>query len=279
MFGVDPLRDAAAMWSWHNMIEAISPTPPSRRDESRERFTRLVRDLARLGLRKSYVFGTGPSLAKAETLDFSDGYRIVCNTICKDRGLFARLKPHILVAGDAQYHFSDTRHAQAFLHDVEERMEEVDFVFCYPASFDAFVRRRFAKVEERLIPIPVGSRFDLTTDMTRQFSLPRTGNVLGLLLLPIACQLSKDVWLLGFDGRRPSDKYFWANSAKHSYPALIEEMSLEYPAFYSHFVPKGESVFLCRIRAWRCPRWGDGAGRGPRVELHDDEPVEVAGIS
>jgi len=237
-FGADPLTDPMAMWSWHSIIAAISPMTQTRLAESKERFTRLMRELAKLGLGRSYVFGTGPSLAKAAMRDFSDGYRIVCNTICKDRGLFVKLKPHILVAGDAQYHFSDTRHAQAFLRDVEERMEEVEFAFCYPAHFDAFVRRRFAKVEERLIPIPGGSRFDLAADMTREFALPSTGNVLGLLLLPIACQLSKDVWLLGFDGRRPSDKHFWANSSKHSYPALIEEMVLEYPAFYSHFAPK-----------------------------------------
>jgi hypothetical protein len=148
------------------------------------------------------------------------------------------LKPHILVAGDALYHFSDTKHAQAFLRDVERRMEESEFVFCYPADFDPFVKRRFEMFENRLIPIPVGNTFNLTADMTREFSLPNTGNVLGLLLLPIACQISRDVQLLGFDGRRQSDDKFWKNSSNHSYPDLIEEMMSEYPAFYDHFVPK-----------------------------------------
>ena len=73
--------------------------------------------------------------------------------------------------------------------------------------------------------------------MTSDFALPNTGNVLGLLLLPIACQLSKDIYLLGFDGRRASDKHFWTNSGRHSYPELIDEMRVEYPAFYDHFVP------------------------------------------
>jgi hypothetical protein len=191
-----------------------------------------------MGLSKCYIFGIGPSLEKATLIDFTDGYRIVCNTICKDRDLFLKLRPHILVAGDAQYNFSDTRHAQAFLADVELRMEELSFAFCYPALFDAFVRKRLAKFKERLVPIPIGRQLDLTVDMMRNFALPNTGNVLGLLLLPIACQLARDVWMLGFDGRKPTDKLFWANSPKQSYSELVEEMSLEYPAFYDHFAPR-----------------------------------------
>jgi len=238
IYDVDPQREANALWRWHDIISALQPLTPFRIQQARERLTHTVSQLSACGLEKCYIFGTGPSLEKARTLDFTDGYRIVCNTICRDRELFGHLKPHILVAGDAQYHFSDTKHAQAFLRDVERRMEESEFVFCYPADFDPFVKRRFEMFENRLIPIPVGNTFNLTADMTREFSLPNTGNVLGLLLLPIACQISRDVQLLGFDGRRQSDDKFWKNSSNHSYPDLIEEMMSEYPAFYNHFVPK-----------------------------------------
>jgi hypothetical protein len=236
-WSVDPLLDPMAMWGWHNMIAALSPFTVARLEESKSAFQFLIRELQGLGLSKCYIFGTGPSLEKAAMVDFSDGYRVVCNTICKDRDLFLKLRPHILVAGDAQYHFSDTRHAQAFLADVELRMEELSFAFCYPALFDAFVSRRLAQFKERLIPIPLGRQLDLTVDMMRDFALPNTGNVLGHLLLPIACQLARDVRMLGFDGRKPTDKLFWTYSAKRSYSQLVEEMSLEYPAFYDHFLP------------------------------------------
>jgi hypothetical protein len=234
---VDPLLDPMAMWGWHNVIEALSPFTPARLKESRTRFEVLIRGLVNVGLSKCYIFATGPSLAKAAEMDFNDGYRIICNTICKDRDLVRKLQPQILVAGDALYHFSDTKHARAFLADVELRMDEFNFAFCYPAVFDAFVRNRLARFEDRLIPIPVGTRFDLTDDMMQNFTLPKTGNVLGLLLLPIACQLSKAIWMLGFDGRKSTDKLFWTNSPRHSYPDFVEEMSLEYRAFYGHFVP------------------------------------------
>jgi hypothetical protein len=237
---VDPLLDPMAMWGWHNVIEALSPFTAARLKESKTTFEVLIRGLLNLGLTKCYIFGTGPSLEKASEIDFTDGYRIICNTICKDRDLVRKLQPHILVAGDAQYHFSDTKHAQAFLADVELRMDEFEFAFCYPAVFDPFVRNRLARFKQRLIPIPTGRRFDLTVDMMQDFALPSTGNVLGLLLLPIACQLARDVWMLGFDGRKPTDELFWTNSAKHSYPEFVKEMSLEYPAFYDHFAPRNK---------------------------------------
>jgi hypothetical protein len=234
---VDPLLDPTAMWGWHNVIGALSPFTSARLRESRTTFEVLIRGLVSVGYRKCYIFGTGPSLEKAAEIDFSDGYRIICNTICKDRELVRKLQPHILVAGDALYHFSDTKHAQAFLADLELRMEEFGFAFCYPALFDAFVRNRMARFKDRLIPLPMGGELDLTVDMTQTFAVPNIGNVLGHLLLPIACQLAKEIWMLGFDGRKPGDKLFWTNSTEHSYPDLIEEMSLEYPAFYHHLVP------------------------------------------
>ena len=68
--------------------------------------------------------------------------------------------------------------------------------------------------------------------------MPNLGNVLNILLLPLACSLSKSVWLWGFDGRAPDDKLFWANSSKHSYPELLPELQQEHPAFFRTFVPK-----------------------------------------
>ena len=56
--------------------------------------------------------------------------------------------------------------------------------------------------------------------------------------MPLACSLSKSVWLWGFDGRAPDDKLFWANSSKHSYPELLPELQQEHPAFFRTFVPK-----------------------------------------
>ena len=68
--------------------------------------------------------------------------------------------------------------------------------------------------------------------------MPSLGNVLNILLLPLACTVSTSVRLWGFDGRAPDDKLFWSNSSKHSYPELMPELVEEHPAFFAAFVPK-----------------------------------------
>jgi hypothetical protein len=119
-------------------------------------------------------------------------------------------------------------------------MRESETVFVYPAIFDRLVRRELEEFSERLIPVPGGVHQDVHVDLTQQFSLPAMGNVLALLLLPLASTLSKRVGLWGFDGRAPDDKLFWSNSPKHSYPEFLHELQEAHPAFFDHYVPKAD---------------------------------------
>jgi hypothetical protein len=234
---VDPSMDADAAWNWHIALSRTAPSPQKHRDAAYRAFHSLMARLKGRRLNRVYVFGTGPSLATAERLDVNDGYRIVCNSIVRDADLVKRLRPDIIVAADALNHFSDTEHAAAFRSDLKARMRETDMTFCYPELFEAYVRQEFSEFGERCIPFPSGGPADLTRDLLQDFRLPSMGNVLGLILLPLACNLAKEVMLLGFDGRKPGDKLFWSHSERHSYPSLIERMSQEYPAFYGKHVP------------------------------------------
>jgi len=239
---IDPGIDAQAAWDWHIALSRTVKLPRDHRDTAYRAFQSLIERLRARRVERSYVFGTGPSLASADRRDFGDGYRIVCNTIVRDAGLMNQLKPDIIVAADALYHFSDTAHACAFREDLKARMRELDVTFCYPALFEAYVRQEFSEFGERCIPIPTGGSADLTRDLLKDFRLPDMGNILGLMLLPLACNLAKEVMLLGFDGRKPNDSLFWSNSERHSYPSLVEQLSREYPAFYEKYVPRSSPM-------------------------------------
>jgi hypothetical protein len=196
---------------------------------------------------RAYVFGTGPSLARAIARDFSDGYRIVCNTIVRDRSLWQHLDPHFIVAGDALYHFSAEPFAVAFRRDLAHRLAESHTTFVYPQRFDAFVRRELAgQFDDRLIPIRMGRSRNIHNVIEQQFKLPDMGNALNLLLLPLACALSRDIGLWGFDGRAPSDQLFWSNSRQHSYPEHLPGLKAAFPAFFSHNVPAGDEQKYAR---------------------------------
>jgi hypothetical protein len=211
---------------------------------ARDRFVRQVERLRGEGTRPVYVFGTGPSLHEARNHSFGDGLTIVCNTIVRDADLWHHLRPSFLVAGDAIYHFGRNAHAHAFRVDALRRLIESDghTLFVYPAQMDVVVRAEFTSVEELLVPIPHGEHTDISVDLTRHFALPLLENVLANQLLPLACTLSRDIRLWGFDGRAPSDEGFWANSQRHAYPELMQSIRDSHPAFFAEKVPRGNET-------------------------------------
>lgn len=236
-FNIDHNNNYVAGWAWCNLAEYCTKEKADISDSS-HRFNIYINALRKQHLDKTYIFGTGPSLPKAMEKDWSDGYRIVCNTIVRDPDLWHKINPHFIVAGDAIYHFSDTEFARAFRRDLFLRMSETNTYFVFPAMFNSIVMREMPDYADRLIPIPDGIHTKITVDLCQDFSLPSTGNVLTFLLLPLGCTLSKAVFLWGFDGRAPTDQLFWANSAKHSYPEFLPQLQENFPAFFDRLVPK-----------------------------------------
>jgi hypothetical protein len=245
VFSIDYRSDPQDGWEWVRLVNLFHRhSPPLRR--ARVVFARRVEALKGQKLDKSFIFGTGPSLEKAMDRDWSDGYRIVSNTIVRDPVLWKHLDPHFVVAADAIYHFGHTSFAKAFRRDLLARLSETHTLFVYPDFFDAIVRREFSCCSAQLIPISRGHHDDIAVDLTRCFKLPSLGNVLPLLLLPLGCTLAKTVCLWGFDGRAPSDKLFWSNSNKHTYQELLPELQEAHPGFFQHYVPKEDPTKYVR---------------------------------
>jgi len=234
-FDIDPRTNPSegSEWCRINFMDSSRPAP----DLSLQRLASYVRQIEKQALPKVYAFGTGPSLERALTMDWSDGYRIVCNTIVRDRELWTHIQPHFIVAADAIYHFGFTAFARRFRADLHDRMAESNVLFLYPEIFHGIVSREFGAFAERLIPVPQGQHEDFHRSLLERFCLPNLGNVLNLVLLPLACTLSRRVYLWGFDGRAPADQLFWANSSKHSYPELMDALRTAHPSFFHHHVP------------------------------------------
>jgi hypothetical protein len=238
VFDVDWRVNPREGWNWVDAAAWAAQHVPDVSLAS-QRFSALRERLLAKGLGRCYVFGTGPSLGAAQQRDWSDGLRVVCNTIVRDAALWRHIQPDVLVAGDGIYHFGFTDFARAFRRDLRLRLQESPHVpFVYPAEFDLVVRRDLAGLEEQLIPVPVGAHATLHNSFDGRFALPCMGNVLNLLLLPVGCALSRQVGLWGFDGRAPADQLFWANSTSQSYTELLPTLQAAHPAFFDHHVPK-----------------------------------------
>lgn len=239
-FDIDFTRNPNDGWEWHYAIELYLSKKISLQELKRlsKRRLTLLMDSSKLLHKRCYVLGTGPSLAKAIEVDWSDGFRIVCNTIVKDKAMWHHVRPQVIVAGDAIYHFAFNDFARSFISDLKERLSESETVFVYPFHFHGFVSRELKGFEERLIPIPMVRRESVHVNLLNDFRLPTSvGNVLNMLLLPLACTVSRNVYLFGFDGRAPKDKLFWSNSSNHTYSEKLISIQESHPAFFKHYVP------------------------------------------
>jgi hypothetical protein len=225
-------------WHWFELAQQLDEAALKRDISAAQRRFHSVAEDLRTRFQRVYIFGTGPSLDNADQVDWSNGVRIVSNTIVKDALTWKQVNPHFLVAGDALYHFGHTPFAHQFRADAKRRLAETGTFFLYPALFHSLVKREFADFSERLIPVPYGTSDSPIANLLTDFHLPFLGNVLNQLLLPVATTLSREIFLWGFDGRAPSDQLFWKNSDRHFYPTHVPALQAAHPAFFSHHVPK-----------------------------------------
>lgn len=228
-------------WEYHRLLTCLYREEVLEGVESGKKAIGRLKLALQSKFSKAYILGTGPSLEKAIEVDWADGIRIVSNTIVKDFELWEHIRPHFIVAGDAIYHFGFSNFAKKFRRDLKERLEESqDTFFIIPSSFYAFCLIEFVAFKDRIIPVPIGDNDNVHLGLTNRYLLPNVGNVLPLLLLPVACTFSKDVFLWGFDGRSPDAKGFWKNSDKHFYNDDVEQLKELHPAFFATLIPKGK---------------------------------------
>jgi hypothetical protein len=181
---------------------------------------------------KAYIFGTGPSLDQALDFDFSDGYRVVCNTIVRNARLLRHIKPHFIVAADAIYHFGNNRHAYQFRVDLEQALEQTDACFLTADFFVYILRYHHPRAFARTISV----RTDVPgihLDMKDTLAYTSRPNILNGMLLPLGSSLAPAIYLLGFDGRAPGDKMFWTNSGENSYDDLKPTIQAAHPGFFA----------------------------------------------
>ncbi|MBD3248786.1 hypothetical protein GF336_01960 [Candidatus Woesearchaeota archaeon] len=213
-------------------------------EEMIKKFNLAIEKIKGEKLNRSYLFGTGPSLEKAEKIDWSDGYRVVCNTIVRDAKLWKHLNPHFIIAGDAIYHFGFSELPKIFRRDLKDRLKETQTYLVYPdyPGFHEIFIREFKEFKDRMIAIKLGKHKNVENNLFENFSLPALGNALQLSMLPLGCNLSKNVYLWGFDGRAPKDDLpFWNYSNKHAYPELIPQLMKDHPMFFEKNAPKSDT--------------------------------------
>lgn len=160
---------------------------------------------ARLGTgRDVFLYGTGPSLERADPAHARNAVAVVCNGIVFRPDILAALAPRFLAIYDD--HLLDCRRwTGRFRAALASAMAAPGLTLVVPA---AYLPNVFAMLPEdrhdRVLGIPLTGEGREGTDLVRRFWLNPTNNVLSTLMLPLARVFAAGggtVNLLGFDGR------------------------------------------------------------------------------
>lgn len=181
------------------------------------------------------LFGTGPGLAQADGFDFSDGLSIACNSMVANRELMDRLQPPVIVATDPIFHAGCSSYAADFRSALVDAMRRYNSVyFCPWRDWRVHVSHLPDDLKSRVIGVPMDHAEVPNLDLSADFRVTVTRNVLTLMLLPLACTWRSHIRIAGCDGR-PLDQnnYFWTHDAKSQIVERMDDIKLAHPAFFA----------------------------------------------
>lgn len=184
------------------------------------------------GADKTYLFGTGPSSKYIEDYNYSDGIRIICNSMVRNDKLLEHIRPQILTFTDCVFHFGVSKYAGEFANDV---MKTVENYGCYCITNQvgyALLLAHYPELKNNLIGVPA-IRFGRANALTPDFIRTRDySNILTRYMLPLAVGLSLKTILIGFDGRKPGLNYFWKHNPDIQYVDIMDTPKIAHPSFF-----------------------------------------------
>lgn len=200
--------------------------------ESRKKFLELINNFGKK--RKGYIFGTGPSLAKAFDYDFSDGITIACNSMVKNRELLEHIDPKIIVIGDPIFHSGCSSYAGVFRKYLCEAMDTYKIYSIVPfRDYKLYIENLPSRFRKKIIGIPLEHIRNVNLDLNKRFVVKSTSNILTLFLIPIACTMFDEVGILGCDGRKiENNNYFWDHHKESQLNDQMENIKKAHPAFF-----------------------------------------------
>lgn len=199
-------------------------------ESSRERF--LAWRSARPRKDKVYLLATGPSLSRFREFDFSDGYVIACNSVAASREILEHASVDLLAAADPVFHFGPSSYAHEFRRLLAGTARRYGYRL---VTLDAF-----GEIVDRHLRLPPSSVFELPLRddqrirrLDESWAVPRTANVLTLLMIPLAFTLASELFILGADGRKPTDVGFWRRAPAPELDRVEASVRACHPAFFS----------------------------------------------
>ncbi|MGI9586432.1 MAG: glycosyltransferase [Acidimicrobiia bacterium] len=254
IFDVDDHSDRFGPSSYGAMTDRLSDVKP---DAEGKRFEEMLEELqpSRVG----YLFGSGPSIKMALDHDFSDGTRIVCNTVILNDDIMDHVRPHIVTFADPIFHFGPSLYAATFRKVLSKRLAaDPKLRVVIPIRYRGLMAQLMPEYEDRFVGIPfLSTTTSPSLDLKARFAVWPAPNILTLLMLPLAATMHTRIGLVGFDGREPAEDGFWKHDASTQigeHMAAIRRthlgfFELDYDDYYdSHISDVDRLVTTCESR-------------------------------
>lgn len=222
---------------------------------SKSNYQTLLDEVA--ACKRGYVFGTGPSLEQATEFDYDGGFRVVCNTIVKNKPLLEYIKPQLLVFVDEAFFFGPSRYSSEFRQMMLETIRKFQCYIMVPDYSVPLLLSHHPELETKIIGIQILGFFDLSVyeiirllfrnPITMLFFLPKltkipghkevynfptidkfyvgiSPSVLTACMLPVVSSVCEEIYIIGADGRKPDENYFWTHSPSSQLGDLMQTL-------------------------------------------------------
>jgi hypothetical protein len=182
--------------------------------------------------RTAVVLGTGPSGSSFDEPAERWDLRIICNSAVQNQSLLERLRPNVIAFADGVFHFGPSRYARAFRDDLMRAVDLLDPVLVVPNNYLGLLLANLPELSCRAVGLDTDAA-EWTIPSRGRTCVKETGNVLTLLMLPVAAGLAIQVDVAGCDGRNPDETYFWKHGASIQYSDELMKSAFEaHPAFF-----------------------------------------------
>lgn len=216
------------------------------RTESKDKFqkmSKLFKDK-----KSSTCFVTGPSFSKYSEFSFSnENLKIICNSTIINKDFLKYINgPDILVFSDPVFHFSSCEYSCKYRDLIEETLKDYPETYIIiPDVTVPLMNLHFPHLEEKIIGVSFGD--EINWPNFENLTAMRTGNILTLLMLPLAASLTDKIYIIGADGRNKEEKYFWKHNKSAQLNDEMESAYMTHPSFFRDRSYSGYYEVHCQI--------------------------------
>ena len=207
---LETIRFAYSLWSQSELATLV--------EDSYQKFCSSV---DRWRERKISAFGNGPSLGQAidEKQEMGDSVTAICNSTIGDQKALNYLKPEMLFCGDPVQHCGVSLYAGQFRRDLKRALDDPSRILFTQLGYVPYFRLVTPEsCHDRIVGIGNDRRPQFNLDLRSEYLSAATANIFTMLVLPVACTISKDIDIYGCDGMSFSEATKpWSHAGENDY--------------------------------------------------------------